>query len=637
MTPTAARPGPERLGKIVEALCASAITALLVYTTAFGRFSSDLMNAMFLTLTLIAVLAGRGWPDRARGALIFWGDVVVRLVMIGFAIGSGVYYMLNYGEIAAMRAGLPNTADLICYAVGIIAVIDAARRAEGLLFLGVILIFTAYLFFGHLIPGLLNHRPLWTEEILELVYSPQGIYGVAFTSVINVVWIFILLGVALRITGAGEFFNFIALHLTRGLRSGPAQCAVIASALFGSINGSAPANVASTGVLTIPMMRRAGFSAPFAAAVEATASCVGQLLPPVMGVGAFIMAEVTGIPYTTIMLVAIAPALMFIGSLSVAVALQARKLDLTLGTGAGAEATGWTPERMAQGVTLFATFAMLLALLFSGFSATYAGFFATLTTMGVATLFPQLRPGLTAWKDLVVSGGREGLALAAICAAIGIVLAGVTATGMGVKLNQSIISLGGDTLFLALLLAAACAIVIGMGLPTAAAYLTVVFIAGPALTELGIDKLQAHMFIFYYAVLSAITPPVALALFAAAAIAQCSPLVAAAQMMRLAFVGFILPIAWIYHPELMFEGGVQPAIGAIAVFCVAIVATTAALSGHGLTRLTLPERALLLAGSVGIVWPDMAATVTGCIIILLALGWQLLTRHRQKQNSEALS
>lgn len=613
---------PQRVGMAAEAVCAAAICLFVLYTAAFGRFASDFQNGVMLTLSLVAVLAGRGWGAEGWRQ---WADAAWRLVLIAGAVGAGLYYIANFQQIAAMRAGLPNTADLIAYAVGALVVIEAARRAEGLLFQGVVIVALLYLLLGHLPPGILRHRPMGHEEVLELVFSPQGVFGVAFTSVVNVVWIFVILGVALRVTGAGDFFTFIADRLTRGLRSGPAQCAVVASALFGSINGSAPANVASTGVLTIPMMKRAGYPAPFAAATEASASCVGQLLPPVMGVGAFIMSEITGIPYLQIMAAAIAPALLFVVAISISVALEARRLGLRASAAGPREP--WTPTRRAQGLVLLATFATLLVMLFSGYSAPYAGFGAVVTTMAVATLLPSVRPGLAAWRSLIVDGGRDGLALAVACAAIGVVIAGVTATGLGVKLNQTIAGLGGTSLLAALLLAALCSLVIGMGLPTAAAYLTVVFIAGPAIISLGVDVLQAHLFVFYYAVLSAITPPVALALFAACAIAKAPLAASAASVLRISFVGFLLPVAWIYHPAMTFGAGGGTAVEgvlAVALLLAAILCCAAAAAGvlHG--RLAWWERAGLALAAVLAVWPDPMAAMGGLFLggVLVARQWR---------------
>lgn len=606
-------------------LCSAAIALFILYTVGIARLPTDFQNIVVLSLALVAVVVGQRWPTGGRLRLLT--EVAIRLLLIAGALWSGWYFMENYRAIATLRAGLPNTADLTAYAIGLIVIIEAARRAEGLLFQAVVIVFALYLVFGHHIPGILGHRRLWLEEVLEIGYSSQGVFGVALTSVVNVVYIFIILGVALRITGAGEFFNFIAERLTRGRRSGPAQCAVIASALFGSINGSAPANVASTGVLTIPMMKRAGYPAPFAAGVEASASCVGQLLPPVMGVGAFIMAEITGVPYVEIMFAALIPALLFIGSLMVAVALEARRLGMAA---LPSDPEPWSLKRAMQGTALAAGFTVLLSMLFSGFSATYSGLGATVAVLAVALLAAPIRPERRAWLRLVVEGGRDGLALTVACAAIGIVIAGVAATGLGIKMNQAIVALGGDTLLLALLLAALCSIIIGMGLPTAAAYLMVVFIAGPALMRLGVELLQAHMFVFYYAVLSAITPPVALALFAASAIAGVSPLVAAVPVMRLAFVGFLLPVAWVYHPALML--GSAPSgetLLTLAAFAVAITAATAGFVGMLRQPLGLVERAALLGAAGLMVAPALWTTLAGLALAgLVGLRHWLVARPR---------
>ncbi len=248
---------------------------------------------------------------------------------------------------------------------GHVLCLKAARRVEGWMLLSVVIAAIIYLFFGHYMPGILEHRPFSPSQVIEISYSYQGIYGVALAAVSDVVLVFVILGVALRISGAGDFFNYIAMKFTQGRRSGPAQCAIIASSLFGSVNGSAPANVSATGVLTIPMMKRAGYKAPFAGAVEATSSCVGQILPPIMGVGAFIMSEITGIPYANIMLAALIPAFLFILSLSCAVAFEAGRTGLEpIDFGR----VDWTSKRVDQGVTLLAGFGTLITMLIIGYA-----------------------------------------------------------------------------------------------------------------------------------------------------------------------------------------------------------------------------------------------------------------------------
>jgi TRAP transporter 4TM/12TM fusion protein len=490
-----------------------AITVFVLGTTAFGKYPAQAQYGTILILGMIAIFALKPGP-LARDGKVTNADLLLSLVFIGMALWSSIYFLNNYFEIADLREGIPNTQDIICYSLGTFCVLEAARRVEGWMLLSVVIAAIIYLFFGHYMPGILEHRPFSPSQVIEISYSYQGIYGVALAAVSDVVLVFVILGVALRISGAGDFFNYIAMKFTQGRRSGPAQCAIIASSLFGSVNGSAPANVSATGVLTIPMMKRAGYKAPFAGAVEATSSCVGQILPPIMGVGAFIMSEITGIPYANIMLAALIPAFLFILSLSCAVAFEAGRTGLEpIDFGR----VDWTSERVAQGVTLLAGFGTLITMLIIGYAQTFCGLVATGLVLVLANAFPATRLDTSKVVQFFVDGGRDGLAVLASCAAIGIVIGAVTTTGLGIKLNQVIVALGNEQLFLALVLAGLCSIVLGMGLPTAASYIMVIFVAGPAIMELGVGLLQTHLFVFYYAVLSAITPPVALAVFAAAA------------------------------------------------------------------------------------------------------------------------
>ncbi|WP_185961183.1 TRAP transporter fused permease subunit [Telmatospirillum sp. J64-1] len=600
-----------RLMQALGLLAAGAIPLFIVATEFFGRFPSPVQYGAVLMLGLVAVFALR--PGALGRSL---PGVLLDLALIAGAIYAGSYLILEYDDIANFREGLPSTADLVAYAIGTVIVIMGAHRAEGWLLTTVILLAVVYMFFGHAMPGLLQHRPMSLERILEISYSYRGIFGVALASVIDIVLAFVILGTVLRVTGAGELFNDIAVMMARGRRSGPAQCAIIASAMFGSINGSAPANVASTGVLTIPMMRRAGFSGRFAGGVESTASCVGQIMPPVMGVGAFIMADITGIPYIQIMLAALVPALLYLFSLSVTVALEAGRLNLAP---LDEEAPAWNRSRLSRAALLVIGFGLLLTLLFSGYPATFSGLVATGVILALAMILPDTRINLGQWLRLTVDSGRDGLSVLLSCAAIGIVIAAITATGFGIKLNQEITALGSHHLFLALMLAALCAVVLGMGLPTAASYLMVIFVAGPAIMELGVDRLSAHMFVFYYAVLSAITPPVALAVFAAAAIAKQNPLALALTSLRLAVVGFILPIAWIYHPEIMIgtDGtGIMDALAYGPFLLAGIVAFAASHVGFFLVPLSVVQRLAMFSGAALVLMPGMIMPAAGAALVL---------------------
>lgn len=599
-------------------MACAGLTLFIIWTTLGVRYPAQIMYGVALLLGLIATFALKPGPLAKRVPAL---DQGLSAVLILLALVTSGYYLVEYDAIAAYREGLPNHWDMLCYGVGTLLVLEAARRVEGWTLVAITGGALLYLVWGHYLPGAIGHRKLWFDQVLEVSYSYQGIYGIALGAVVDVVLMFVILGAALRHTGAGDFFNFLALRLAKGRRSGAAQAAIIGSALFGSVNGSAPANVMSTGVLTIPMMKRAGYQPKFAGAVEAVASCSGQLMPPIMGVGAFIMAEVTGIPYPTIVLAAVIPAFLYLLALSAAVAFEAGRLNLA------PEDTGKEPfdtRRRSQGIVLVAGFAILIGLLLAGYSPTWCGMSAAAVVMVVAMLLPGTRLNVRGWTAVIIDGGRDGLAVLISCAAIGIVIGAVNVTGLGVTLNQAIVSLGEGNLLLALILAAFCSILLGMGLPTAASYLMVIFVAGPAILDLGVDKLQTHLFVFYYAVLSAITPPVALAVFAAAAITGAPTLSIAMSALRLSLVAFLLPFAWIYHPEINLEAvswASLPALMAtVAMMILATVGISAANVGHYRRSLNPLERSVIaVAGVVALTQGLLLSAIASLVIVALML------------------
>ncbi len=612
---------------IGAAACAG-IVLFICGTIVLGKQPAWVQLEVVLVLALVAVFAlnpgiRKGAPARAP-----WEIVLTALLMAG-AVATGAYMLANYQAIAAFREGVPNVRDMAVYIAGTLIVLEGSRRAEGWILLVVVLAAGAYLFAGPYLPGILGHRGMDVKQAFELAYSQQGIFGVALDAVVNIVYIYVIFGAALRLTGVGDFFDWVSEALTRRYRSGSAQCAIIASALFGSINGSAPANVVANGHITINMMSRAGFTRPYAAAVEASSSVVGQVMPPVMGVGAFIMSEITGIPYADIMLAAIVPSIVFVFSLSAVTALEAERLGIQ-GEGPG-ERQPWSALRIAQCTVMVAGFSVLLVMLFSGYSVDLCGLAATVTVIGLSLLLPWTRPSLASLKRILIDGGREGLSVTVSCAAIGIIIGAVAGTGLGIKISQAIVAMGGEYLVLALVMAAVCSILLGMGLPTAASYLMVIAIAGPAIIKLKVSVLATHLFVFYFAVMSAITPPVALAVFAAAAIAQVPVVPIALISMRLCLVAFVLPFMWVYHPELMLQdlsAAMWPQIlGAFAALLVATVALAAMQVGHFKARLSWLERAALGAAAALIFWPGAMTTAAGCLITAGILAPRLFGRR----------
>ncbi|HEY8368598.1 MAG TPA: TRAP transporter fused permease subunit [Thermodesulfobacteriota bacterium] len=608
----------DRAARGVGHACSAAVSLFVVWTTLAGRYPNWIQYEVVLALVLGAVFALSPGPLRRVSPVL---DVALSAALAAAGVITALYMIEHHHEIAAFREGIPNAADLTVYVVGTLLVLEATRRAEGPLLLSVVLLGIAYLLAGPILPGILGHRGLGLAEVAELAYSQSGIFGVALGSVVEIVYVFVIFGAALRIVGAGEFFDWIAGRLTMGRRSGSAQCAIVASALFGSINGSAPANVVANGAITINMMHGAGFSRAYAGAVEASSSVVGQIMPPVMGVGAFIMAEITGIPYGNIMLAAVAPSLLFLLSLSAATALEAGKLGLAP---APVRREPWTRARAAQATTIVAAFAVLLGMLFAGYSVDLCGLGALVAVVAVAMLFPETRLRPRALIDVLVEGGREGVAVAAACAAIGIVIGAVSATGLGVKLGQAILDLGRNSLPLALVAAALCSLLLGMGLPTAASYLLVIFVAGPAMIDLGLPVLTAHLFVFYFAVMSAITPPVALAVFAAAAIAQEPVMRIALIAVRLCLVAFLFPFLWVYQPDLLLQDLSGPhlarAVLGLAALAAAVIMLAVVQTGYFRGRLTRLERGLLAAASALVFVPGALTTTIGTVAGAAILG-----------------
>lgn len=601
------------------ALCA-VLAAFVVWTTLTGRLASWVQQETVLVLALAAVFLLRPGPLAARQPFL---DLLLSLALTAAGAFAGGYMILNHQEIAAFREGLPNEWDMAVYVIGTLVVLEGARRAEGWMLLSVVLAGIAYLLYGNLLPGWMGHRGMDVGEMFELAYSPNGIFGVALGSVVEIVYIYVIFGAVLRLSGASDFFDWISGVLSMGRRSGSAQCAIIASALFGSINGSAPANVVANGAITISMMHKAGFTKSYAGAVEASSSVVGQIMPPVMGVGAFIMADITGIPYANIMLAAIVPSFLFLMSLSCVTALEAAKLGIK--PPEGLDGT-WTRKRYLQAGILAAAFAVLLTMLFSGYSVDLCGLGAMVTLLVLSLPFRATRPTWRKLRDMLTEGGFEGLNVAVACAAIGIIIGAVSATGLGIKISQGITALGAAHLLPALLAAAACALLLGMGLPTAASYLLVVFTAGPALTHLGLPVLTAHMFIFYFAVMSAITPPVALAGFAAAAIAQEPVGKIIGHSMRLCLVAFLFPFLWIYQPELMLQDlsvmALPRTVAAIAALILAVLMLSAVLVGYFRGRIPPLERTVLGVSAALIYIPEPLTTAVG-----FTVGGALLARR----------
>ncbi len=542
---------------------------------------------------------GRGWTVRAASLALVLG-----------AVGSAAYLVREHEALVA-RAGAPTLWDLAWGLVAVLVVLELARRATGWGLVAVAVAAVAYAVLGPYLPGVLAHRGYGFRRLVEHLYlSTEGIWGVPLGVSADFVYLFVLFGAVLDTAGGGSLLIGLADRIAGRTRGGPAKTAAVASALMGSLSGSAVANVVTTGTFTIPLMRRAGFRPFFAGAIEAAASTGGQLMPPVMGAGAFILATWTNIPYGRVALAAAIPAVLYYVALLAAIHFRACR-------------TGLSPGRVAEGGPVLSRLHLLLPLgiivllLALGRSPMRAAFWGVVSAAGLALLSPATRLGRREVERAVLAGGAGTVQVAAACAAAGIVVGVASLTGIGLRMSELIITISGGHLFPALLLTAAGSIVLGMGLPTTAAYVVLAALGAPALVELGVPLLAAHLFIFYFGAISNVTPPVSLAAYAASGIAGSPPLRTAGTAMLLASAGFLVPFMFVYGPGLLLVGGWRQVLLTAGTAGVGVTALAAATMGYLTRPLAAWERALLGAAAVALMFPDLLADAFGLGIFLL--------------------
>jgi TRAP transporter 4TM/12TM fusion protein len=444
----------------------------------------------------------------------------------------------------------------------------------------------------------------------HLYLSTEGIWGVPLGVSADFVYLFVLFGALLDMAGGGALLIGLADRATGKTRGGPAKTAALASALMGSLSGSAVANVVTTGTFTIPLMRRSGFRPYFAGAIEAAASTGGQLMPPVMGAGAFILATWTNIPYPRVAVAAIVPAVLYYVALLMAIHFRAGRMGLEGGRLSDRES-------VAPRLHLLAPLGFIVLLLAMGRSPMRAAFWGVVSALAVSFLTRTTRPSPKGLEKALLAAGSGAVQVAAACAAAGVVVGVASLTGIGLRMSELIITLSQGSLFLALLLTAMGSIVLGMGLPTTAAYVVLAALGAPALIQLGVPMLAAHLFIFYFGCISNVTPPVSLAAYAASGIAGSPPLKTAWTAMVLAFAGFLVPFMFVYGPSLLLMGSVAE-IGLVVVTGVAgVTALAGSTMGYLRRELALWERILLFAGAVALIFPDLVSDGFGLLVLVL--------------------
>jgi TRAP transporter 4TM/12TM fusion protein len=585
-------------------------------------YAPDQQALVYITLGQSLVLAFLLYPARRAGAApaVPWTDLLLAtlsLVCVGYMFGSYDYIVNRFPTAQPLAPS-----DMVIGALAILLVLEATRRTIGLSLPIVALCFIAYGLAGPWLPGIFRHRGLSLELTIDQTYfTTEGIFGIPLAVAGSYVILFIIFGAFLEKSGAGEFFMSFANAIAGGARGGPGKVSVVSSSLFGTISGSAVANVMVDGWLTIPLMKKTGFRPEAAAAIEAVASTGGQIMPPVMGAAAFVMAEFLGMSYSKVMLAALIPAFFYYGALFAAIHFNAVRTGLEGIPREELPRLG--PLLRRQGHLILPVF-VILGLLLVGYSATYAAIVSTASVIVISWLRPGRGLGGRACLAALREGALQTVPVAMACASAGIVIGIVLQTGLALRFTGFLVDLAGGHLMLALLVTMAAGIVLGMGMPTTPAYIMQASILIPAVIKLGVTPLAAHMFAFYFSCLSAVTPPVALAVYAAASIGGASLWGAGIQAVKFAAAGFIVPFFFVYSPALLFEGGWDQILQAMLTGTLGVIALAAALEGQLRRRATPLERGLFFAAAFLLIDPGAITDVIGLGLGGLALLLQTL-------------
>lgn len=608
------------LALLVTAI-AIAMSAFHLYTAGFGLLLT--MKQRALHLLFVFLLGFLLYPStrksrKDRVALLDWVFAILGVVVTA-------YILMNYEDLVR-RGGLPTSTDLLLGVITIALVLEITRRSIGPELPIIALVFIGYAFVGPYLPGMLGHRGYSYVRVVDQLYTTtEGIFGTPLGVSATFVFMFILFGSFLDITGVGQFFIDVAFAVAGHRKGGPAKAAVLASGFMGSISGSSIANTVTTGAFTIPMMKKIGYRPNFAGAVEAAASTGGQILPPVMGAAAFIMSEFTNIPYIEIVVSAVVPALLYYVGVMVMVHLQASKRGLK----------GIPKEDLPQfRNTFYMGFHLILPLVavvlfLIRFSPLRAAFLSILVALAVSMLRKHTRITFKSILLAMEDGAKKAVSVAAACACAGIIVGIVTLTGLGLTFANLIVSFAGGLLLPTLILTMIASIILGMGLPTTAKYIVLATMAAPALVQLGVPLIAAHLFILYFGVIADVTPPVALAAYAGAGIAGGESFKTGVQALKLASAGFLIPFIFAISPELLLiDVTVVRAITAIISATVGVVAFASAVQDYFISKTKIWERGLFLVGALMLINPDVMMDLFGLIVVVVPVMTQYLrNRH----------
>ena len=608
--------------KKVSLILAICFVAFHLYTAAFGTMPGIAQKSIHLGFLLVIFYINAMVDSEKRWEQIFLG------IMALFALG-GCAYITILDENLQLRAGIVYASDILFAILLIIAIFEACRRKMGNPLVIITLVFVAYAFLGKYIPGFLNQPGMTLKKFTSLVYlTTDGIFGSPLYASASYVVLFVLLGAIMSVSGIVDYMTNLATSLFGHMRGGPAKVAVVASGFFGSISGSPTANVIGTGTFTIPMMKKNGFEPEFAAAVEATASTGGAIMPPIMGSTAFIMAEMLGIPYTAVAKAALIPAILYFLAVLFGVDIYAAKHGLK----------GIPRSQLPKVRSMLKQIYMLAPLIFLIFcmavfnmTIVRSGLLTIIVTLVLVEINPKTRMTKEQWLQIPVQTVKSAVSVGIACAMAGIISGVIMGSGLGYRISSILTSVAGTSMLLLLVLTMVVSLIMGMGVPTTAAYLVLASLVAPTMIQLGIPPLAAHMFIFYFGCISSITPPVALAAYAGAGLAGCDPNKTGYKAFRLAFCSFLMPYLFVYNPVLLMEGGVLDILWSLVTALIGAYLLASGFEGF-FFRWSLKwfERPLMILGAVMLIVPGMVTDLVGIAIIVVEFVTEFMFKRSEK-------
>jgi len=610
---------------LICTIVAVLMAAFHLYTSGFGRFPALQQRSIHMVFGLTLTFLMYSWKREGKGE---FNLIDTFLILAGMAACANVFWGIHYH--AYERAGAATTFDIWMGVILIALILEMTRRLMGWVLPIITIIFITYAFLGpYLYFDFLTHRGATLNYFMQYQYmSTNGIWTTPVAVSATFVAIFIIFATFLANSGVGDFFMNASQAIAGHKTGGPAKVAVISSAAMGSISGSAVGNVVTTGAFTIPLMKRMGFGPVLAGAIEATASTGGQIMPPIMGAAAFIIADIVGISYLIVCVACLVPALFYFYCVLAQVHFEAEMRGLK---GIPKEALPRLWDTVKSSGHLLLPIILLIYLLIVGYTAMKAGFWAVIAVVVISSIKKSTRMNLKTVVKAMEDGAKAMLVVLCACACSGIIIGVLTMTGMGLKLPFFLVEIAQGSLPILLLLAMIACVVLGMGVTTVAAYLLVAVMITPALVSMGVNELAAHIFVFYFAVISTITPPVCLAAYAAAGLAGGDPFKTGLTAWRMGLAGFFVPFFLVYRPELtLITGTHEEKILSIVIVFFAVTAVASAVTGYMFQKLNRLERVLLIIGTILLIWPNSIMDIGGSIIIVAITLYQFLKAKKAR-------